>query len=57
MGINLRGRRILLVERMKRECTLCRQAFLHRVVQKYHPGLAVCFDCEKAIVQIMRSNT
>jgi hypothetical protein len=42
---------------MKRECTLCGQAFLHRVVQKYHPGLAVCYDCEKAIVQIVRSGT
>jgi hypothetical protein len=42
---------------MKRECTMCRQAFLHRVVQKYHDRLAVCFECEKAIVQIVRSNT
>ena len=42
---------------MKRECTICKQAFLHRVVQKYHAGLAVCYDCEKAIVQIIRSST
>ncbi len=42
---------------MKRECNICKQAFLHRVVQKYHDRLAVCFECERAIALIVKSNT
>jgi len=40
---------------MRRECTLCKLEFLSDVVQKYHPYLSVCIECEKAIVKIVKA--
>ena len=40
---------------MKRECTLCKQEFLHRSVEKMHDHLNVCHDCQSAITAIVKA--
>jgi len=35
---------------MRRECTLCKQEFLHRSVEKMHEHLFLCTECKQAIL-------
>jgi hypothetical protein len=47
MGIDLRRRWQLLVERMKRDCDLCKRSFLSAKVKLYgrDKHLRLCNDC------------
>mgnify|MGYP003141884118 CR=1 FL=1 len=39
---------------MKRQCTLCKQEFLHGKVEKLHDHLNLCFDCQEAITKVVK---